>query len=102
MIYLPSLCYKHLNLEDKWEPICPTNDKEKILWMIGELGEVIDIVKKNRGRPSVETSKFRRLVEELVNLSPQRKTECINDRYTPFYVSKIRLLFRLTPSFPHP
>ncbi len=73
MIYLPSLCYKHLNLKDKWEPICPENSKNKVLRMIGELGEVIDIVKKNRDRPSVETSKLRRLVEELVNLSPQRK-----------------------------
>ena len=33
--------------KDKWEPICPETGKNKMLWMIGEIGEVIDIVKKN-------------------------------------------------------
>lgn len=32
--------YKH-----KWEPICPEIGQNKLLWMIGEVGEVIDIVK---------------------------------------------------------
>lgn len=32
--------------KDKWEPICPETGKNKLLWMIGEIGEVIDIVKK--------------------------------------------------------
>ena len=31
---------------DKWEHICPETGKSKLLWMIAELGEVIDIVKK--------------------------------------------------------
>ena len=31
------------------EPITATQDKNKLLWMIGEVGEVIDIVKKNGG-----------------------------------------------------
>ena len=30
----------------KWEPIGPETGKSKLLWMIAELGEVIDIVKK--------------------------------------------------------
>lgn len=29
-----------------WEPITPENGKNKLLWMIGEIGEVIDIIKK--------------------------------------------------------
>ena len=33
----------------KWEPIGPETGKNKLLWMIGETGEVIDIVKKNGG-----------------------------------------------------
>lgn len=33
--------YKH-----KWEPICPEVGQNKLLWMVGEIGEVIDIVKK--------------------------------------------------------
>ena len=32
--------------KDKWEPISPETGKNKMLWMIGEIGEVIDIVKK--------------------------------------------------------
>ena len=35
--------YKH-----KWEPICAEIGQNKLLWMIGEIGEVIDIVKKKR------------------------------------------------------
>ena len=32
--------------KDKWEPICAEIGQNKLLWMIGEIGEVIDIVKK--------------------------------------------------------
>ena len=32
-----------------WEPIGVDTGKNKLLWMIGEVGEVIDIVKKNGG-----------------------------------------------------
>ena len=35
--------------KDKWEPIGPETGKNKLLWMIGEIGEVADIVKKNGG-----------------------------------------------------
>ena len=33
--------------KDQWEPICPQAGKHKLLWMIGETGEVIDIIKKH-------------------------------------------------------
>ena len=33
--------------KDKWEPIGPEAGKHKLLWMLGEVGEVIDIIKKN-------------------------------------------------------
>lgn len=32
--------------KDKWEGISPEVGKNKLLWMVGEIGEVIDIVKK--------------------------------------------------------
>ena len=32
--------------KDQWEPVSPETGKNKLLWMIGEIGEVIDIVKK--------------------------------------------------------
>ena len=56
--------YKH-----KWEPICAEIGQNKLLWMIGEIGEVIDIVKKNGGTEAstnVETRKD--LIEELADV----------------------------------
>ena len=32
--------------KDIWEPIGPETGKNKLLWMVGEIGEVVDIVKK--------------------------------------------------------
>ena len=34
--------------KEKWERICPETGKI-VLWMIGEIGEVIDIIKKKWG-----------------------------------------------------
>ena len=56
--------YKH-----KWEPICPEIGQNKLLWMIGEVGEVIDIVKKNGGRTACTDEGLRRdLVEEMADV----------------------------------
>ena len=53
----------------KWEPICPVTGKNKLLWMIGEIGEVIDIVKKHGGENAVADEDVReRLVEELADV----------------------------------
>ena len=41
--------YKH-----KWEAICPEIGQNKLLWMIGEVGEVIDIVKKHGGASAAQ------------------------------------------------
>ena len=55
--------------KDRWEPISPENGKNKLLWMVGEIGEVIDIVKKNGGQKSVEDAELRaHLVEELADV----------------------------------
>ena len=43
---------------DKWEPICPEAGKHKLLWMIGEIGEVVDIIKKNGGAYLEEAKLF--------------------------------------------
>ena len=56
--------YKH-----KWEPICPGIGQHKLLWMIGEIGEVIDIVKKNGGEVACTDEKTRHdLVEEMADV----------------------------------
>lgn len=31
----------------RWEPIGPETGKNKLLWMVGEVGEVTEIIKKN-------------------------------------------------------
>ena len=56
--------YRH-----KWEPICPEVGKNKLLWMIGEIGEVIDIVKKHGGENAAANEDVRvQLVEELADV----------------------------------
>lgn len=56
--------YRH-----KWEPICPEVGKNKLLWMIGEIGEVIDIVKKYGGENAAANEDVREhLVEELADV----------------------------------
>lgn len=55
--------------KDKWEPICPEIGQNKILWMIGEIGEVIDIVKKNGGEEAVSSPELRApLIEEMADV----------------------------------
>ena len=55
--------------KDKWESIGPETGKNKMLWMIGEVGEVIDIVKKNGGTKASENPELRKdLVEELADV----------------------------------
>lgn len=55
--------------KDKWEPICPETGKNKLLWMIGEIGEVIDIVKQNGDEKAVSDEALRgSLVEELADV----------------------------------
>ena len=53
--------------KDKWEHISPETGKNKLLWMIGEIGEVIDIVKKHGGTQAA-CSERERLVEELADV----------------------------------
>ena len=54
---------------DKWEKISPEAGKHKLLWMIGEIGEVIDIVKKNGDTKVVEDDDLRKhLIEEMADV----------------------------------
>ena len=55
--------------KDKWEPICPEVGENKLLWMLGEIGEVIDIIKKNGGNKAADDVRIRKeLVEELADV----------------------------------
>lgn len=54
---------------DQWEPISPETGKNKLLWMIGEIGEVIDVVKKHGGaKASFDTELRKDLVEEMADV----------------------------------
>lgn len=55
-----------LKYRDSWEPINEETGKNKLLWMIGEVGEVIDIVKKNGDKEACKNASLRKaLVEDL-------------------------------------
>ena len=55
--------------KSKWEPICPAAGQNKLLWMLGEIGEVIDIVKKHGGEAAAQEQALRAaLVEELADV----------------------------------
>lgn len=55
--------------KDKWETIGPEAGKHKLLWMIGEVGEVIDIIKKNGDTDTLENGELRKhLVEEMADV----------------------------------
>ncbi len=55
--------------KDKWKPICPERGKDQLLWMIGEIGEVIDIIKKHGEETVSQDRKLRaNLIEELADV----------------------------------
>lgn len=55
--------------KDKWEPISPETGKNKLLWMTGEIGEVIDIIKKHGGTKASSDAELRKdLVEEMADV----------------------------------
>ncbi len=52
-----------------WSPLSPETGQNQLLWMVGEIGEVIDIVKKNGGRNAVENPDLKaHLVEEMTDV----------------------------------
>ncbi len=55
--------------KEKWELIGPETGKNKLLWMVGEIGEVVDIVKKNGGTNACTDEKLRKdLIEEMADV----------------------------------
>ena len=55
--------------KDKWTPLSPEMGKNQMLWMIGEIGEVIDIIKKHGGtKASIDVNIRKELVEELTDV----------------------------------
>ena len=55
--------------KEKWEPLSPELGKNQLLWMIGEIGEVIDIIKKHGGtKASTDVVLRKNLVEEMADV----------------------------------
>ena len=55
--------------KDKWPRISPERGKDQLLWMIGEIGEVVDIIKKNGAEKVSQDEMLRKdLVEELADV----------------------------------
>ena len=56
--------------ESKWGGITPKRGREQTLWMVGEIGEVIDIIKKNSAEKIMTRPELKRLLaEELADVS---------------------------------
>ena len=57
------------NYKGRWEKLSYETGKNKLLWMVGEIGEVIDIVKKNGGEKACRDEALRKdLVEEMADV----------------------------------
>lgn len=55
--------------KDKWGGLNPEIGKNQLLWMVGEIGEVIDIVKKHGSEKASTDEKLRKdLVEEMADV----------------------------------
>lgn len=55
--------------KDIWEGVSPQVGQNKLLWMVGEIGEVIDVVKKNGWEEAIQNPEHRKeLVEELADV----------------------------------
>lgn len=52
-----------------WEPVDPEHGKNKILWMLAELGEAIQIVKRQPTEKLIEDGDIRRdFIEEMADV----------------------------------
>lgn len=52
--------------KDKWEDICPETAKNKILWLMIELGEAADIIKKDGDSAIMNNDDIRKhFIEEM-------------------------------------
>lgn len=64
--------------KDCWSPICPENGGRQLLWMVGEIGEVIDVIKKNDTRQIVEDAPLRtHFVEEMADVLMHYTDVCL-------------------------
>lgn len=52
-----------------WEPICPETGRSKLLWMLAEMGEAIQLIKRNGDAGLMKDENVRReFVEEMCDM----------------------------------
>ncbi len=62
-------CELQEKYKEIWEGISPEVGKNKLLWMIGEIGEVAEIIKKNGEEKTLGTPELRsHLIEEMADV----------------------------------
>lgn len=55
--------------KDKWEPLSPENGRNTLLWLMIELGEAADIIKKEGDKKILEDESIRRhFIEEMADV----------------------------------
>lgn len=55
--------------KDKWEPMSPETGKNMLLWLMIELGEAADIIKKDGNQKIIEDNNVRtHFIEELADV----------------------------------
>ena len=69
---------------DRWEPIDPEHGRNKLLWMIGEVGEVAQIIKRKGHEGIMNDPKVRAdFVEELCDVMMFLTDICLCYDITP-------------------
>ena len=55
--------------KDKWNPLSPEQGKDQLLWLMSELGEVADIMKKEGVQSIMDSEETRRrFIEEMADV----------------------------------
>ena len=58
---------QHEFYKGKWKPLTKENAVDKSLWLVGELGEVIDIIKKKNDKITQDDKVRSEFVKEMVD-----------------------------------
>lgn len=76
--------------KDKWEPIDPAHGQNKLLWMIGEVGEVVDVIKQEGHVRIMNVPEVRHdFIEELCDVMMYLNDVCLCYDITPEEIEAI-------------
>lgn len=69
---------------DRWEPVDPARGRNKLLWMLAEAGEAVQIIKKKGDQRIVDDPQVRRdFIEELCDVMMYLNDVCLCYGITP-------------------